>query len=291
MKKPTLSIIVVSFNTQKLLSGCLKSVFRSTKGLDFEVIVVDNHSQDGSAEMVKKEFPGVKLIANSQNTGFSRANNQGLRQAKGSFLLLLNSDTIVHKDALVKMVAFLKSKKEAGVVGPRLLNQDGSYQPSAGRFPTLGVSAIMLFKEHFRADDRVRGSFAKTRPVDWVMGAALMVKKEALNQAGLLDEAIFMYLEEVELCYRIKSKGWKIFFYPQAKITHLGQGSSLSGRQGPILNIYKGLTYFYQKHRSLPERLVLKLMLKTKAALAYLIGVLTQNQYLKETYGQALKIN
>lgn len=291
MKNPSLSVIILSYNTQKLLKNCLKSLFKSTKGISFETIVVDNHSQDDSVKMVKKEFPQVKLIVNRQNLGFSRGNNQGIRKAKGKYLLLLNSDTLVPSQSLLKMIDFLEKNPQVAALGPKLLNADGSDQPSAGSFPSLPVAAIMLFKEHFHASPIVRGSFQKLKKVDWVMGAAIMIRKKLLDQVGLLDEKIFMYMEEVELCYRIKKANFEVVFYPQAKITHLGRGSSESGKKEPILNIYKGLVYFYQKHYSQPQLILLKLMLKIKAFGAWLIGLLTNNRYLKETYGQALQIS
>lgn len=287
LKKPALSIIILSYNTRQLLKNCLKSVFGTIKKLKSEVIVVDNHSSDDSVPMVKKEFPQAKLIANQQNLGFSRGNNQGIKKARGEYILLLNSDTIVQSGALSKMANYLKEHPRVGVVGCRLLNQDGSPQLSAGGFPSLLTCAIMLFWEHWHTSARVRGSFAQIKQVDWVMGAAMMIRKSVLDQVGLLDEKIFMYMEEIELCYRIKKVGGEVVFYPQAEITHLGRGSSRTGKKEPILNIYKGLVYFFQKHRSPFELIILRLMLKTKALLALSWGYLKNDQYLKETYGQA----
>ncbi|MBN1263307.1 MAG: glycosyltransferase family 2 protein [Candidatus Pacebacteria bacterium] len=289
-KRIDLSIIIISFNTRQLLKSCLISLFQITDKLFFEVIVVDNNSQDGSVELVKKEFPQVKLIANKDNLGFGRANNQGLKEARGKMILFLNSDTIVHSRALEELTHFLKFNPKVGVVGPKLLNRDGTDQASAGSFPYLGICAIMLFAEHFWPNRLVRGSGAQIRLVDWVMGAAMVFRKEVLDQVGGFDENIFMYLEEVELCYRVKKAGWQIAFFPEAVITHFGQGSSQSGRKGPILGIYKGLAYFYRKHRPGWEGRFLKLMLKIKAGSAYLLGSLTKNDYLKETYGQAFRL-
>lgn len=205
--------------------------------------------------------------------------------------MLLNSDTVVDGQALRKLVDFLEKRPQVGVVGPRLLNRDGSDQPSAGSFPTLGVAAIMLFKEHFRPSVRVRTSFTETKEVDWVMGAAMLIRKKVFKKVGFLDEKIFMYMEEVEFCYRIKKMGWQVQFFPEARITHFGRGSSKTGKTDPILNIYRGLIYFYQKHRSWWELWLLKLMLKLKALLALLVGFFKRDNYLTETYGQALRIS
>lgn len=285
-----LSVVILSFNTQKLLEDCLTSIFKKTQNVEFEVIVVDNASVDGSVEMVEKKFSRVKLIKNSENLGFAKGNNQAIQKAKGEFVLLLNSDTVVKEQSLEKMIQFMRNHHEAGVVGPKLLNGDGTFQPSAGKFPSLPVVWVMLFKEKFGGSQLVRGSYNETKEVDWVMGAALVVRKEILNKTGLLDEKIFMYYDEVEWCYRIKKAGFKVYFYPEAKIIHLWQKSSLSGRKGPILANYKGLIYFYRKHKSFLELFLLRVLLKLKAVAALVIGYLTNNSYLKETYVEAFKL-
>lgn len=285
-----LSVIILSFNTKKLLEDCLTSVFQHTSGLEFEVIVVDNASSDGSAEMTEKKFPQVKLIKNKQNLGFARGNNQALRQAKGEVIMLLNSDTVVKNEALARLVSFMDEHPKAGVVGAKLLNPEGTPQASAGRFPSLPVVFLMLFREHFGGSHLVRTSYQKTQEVDWVMGAALVVRKEILPKTGLLDEKVFMYYDEVEWCYRIKKAGFKIYFYPAAEIVHLGQKSSATGRKGPILANYQGLIHFYKKHKNPLEFFLLRILLKLKAVIALMIGYLTGNSYLKETYGQAFRL-
>jgi len=233
----------------------------------------------------------VKTILNKENAGFARANNQGIKIAQGKYVLLLNSDTIVQKEALSKMVAFMEENRGVAVLGPKLLNKDKTPQASAGTFPSLSIVFQMLFWERFMANTKVRWSPSSGQVVDWVMGAAIMTKRTVFDQAGYLDEKIFMYMEEVEWCYRVKNEGRVIFFNPDPKIIHLGQGSSKTGRKDPIINIYRGLIYFYQKHKKPIELFLLKLMLKTKAALAYLAGLIKNNNYLKETYAEAIKIN
>lgn len=281
-----LSIIVVNFNTKKLLQDCLESIFQQTRGIKFEVIVVDNASKDGSAAMVKKAFPQAVLIQNKQNRGFAQANNQGIRKAKGEYLLLLNSDTKVINNALKKLVDFARTKPDLGVVGPRLLNRDGSHQPSTAPFLTLPVALVWLVT----GDRLIYSSPQKTRQADWVMGSALMVKNQALKKAGLLDEKFFMYVEEVEWCYRIKKAGWQVWFYPGAKIFHLVRGSSPEGKQRAVLGIYQNLLYFYRKHFAPWQLTVLKFFLRTKAKGAWLVGLLTENNYLKQTYAKAFKL-
>lgn len=233
--------------------------------------------------------PEIKTIFNKKNLGFGAANNQALRQAQGEYILLLNSDTVVKDSAPLKMAEFLEKHPKVGAVGCKLLNHDGSSQPSAGLFPSLGITFIMLFFEHWFSSV-ARASFADNKEVDWVMGAAMMIRKEVIQKAGLMDEGIFMYMDEVEWCYRIKKAGFKVMFFPEAEIIHLFGGSSKSGRKDPILNIYRGLLYFYQKHYSPYQLFILKIMLKLKATGALILGFLTNNQYLKETYVQALEI-
>jgi len=283
-KEIKISIIIPSWNTKGLLRNCLKSL-----GSSYEIIVVDNGSTDGSPAMVEKEFPHVLLIKNRKNLGFGAANNQGMKKAKGDYLLLLNSDTIVKDQAPLLMAKYLKNHKEVGVVGCQLLNKDGSLQPSAGPFPGLKIAFIMLFLEHWFGD-LVRSSFKTVKEVDYVMGAAFMLKRKILEKVGFMDEGLFMYMDEVEYSLRIKKAGYKIVFYPRAQIIHLWEGSSRTGRTDPILNIYRGLIYFYKKHYPQWQLPILRLMLKLKAGLSYLLGLILHNNYLKTTYAQALKI-
>jgi len=285
-EKVKVSIIILSFNTKELLRNCLESL----KSLDMEIMVVDNGSTDGSLQLLDSlNWPNLKVIKNKKNLGYGAGNNQALSLSKGEYILLLNSDTIVKDEAPLKMAKFLESHPKVGVLGCKLLNPDGSVQPSAGPFPNLWISMIMLFAEHWLGD-LVRVSFTQTKEVDYVMGAALMIRHEVLKKVGLMDEGIFMYMDEVERCYRLKKAGYKVVFYPGAEIIHLGGGSSKTGRRDPILNIYRGLLYFYRKHYPAWQLPLLKTMLKLKAAGALLMGKVTNNNYLKKTYAEALKI-
>jgi len=296
-KKIKVSIIIPSWNTKRLLRQCLQSLIAGAGEAKsaLEIIVVDNGSTDGSPAVVR-EFQAqnpklkIELIENKRNLGYGTANNQGMKKATGNYFLLLNSDTIVKNNAPVKMAQFLASQPAAGVVGCRLLNPDGTPQPSAGKFPSLGVVWVMLFAERWLGGRLVRFSYRQVKEVDWVMGAALLVKREVVDRVGMMDEGIFMYMDEIEWCYRIKKAGFKVLFYPGAEIIHFGGASSKTGRRDPILNIYRGLLYFYQKHYPSWQRPILRVMLKLKAVMAWLIGCLTNNRYLKETYGQAFKI-
>jgi len=314
-KKIKLSIIILSWNTKELLRKCLESLEQESKRAkeqEMEIIVVDNGSTDGSLDILRQfkaqsfdklridpeqsrtgqssKFK-VDLILNRENLGFARGNNQGIKKAKGEYIMLLNSDTVVKEGAITRLITYLDTHQEIDVVGPKLLNKDGSVQESCGRFPNLTVTAIMLFKEHFGGSRFVRWPPEDSTEVDWLMGAAFLARKEVFQKIGGLDEKLFMYMEEVEWFYRARQAGFKAFFLKEAEIVHLGRGSSVSGKKEPILNIYKGILYFYRKHKSPIELFILRIMLKLKALLALILGWLKNDKYLKETYGQAIKIS
>ncbi len=313
-----LSVIIVNWNTKKLLENCLFSIYKFTKEISFEVIVVDNGSEDQSPQIVKKKFPQVKLIINKSNLGFTRANNQGIKVAKGKYILLLNSDTYLIENSFKKLVEkafsleFLRGptstigstsnqveprKGNLGALGPLLLNQDRSIQQSVGFFPHLPqVFWWMSF-----IDDLPFGSilkpyhvdhdsfYQKDRQVDWVTAAAILVPRSAIKKVGLLDEEIFMYGEEVDWCYRIKKAGFDIYFSPSTKIVHIGRGSTDQIPQKAILGEYKGIIYFYQKHRGkIPLQLV-HLALKIGALARIIIFGLLGRKETAKFYAEALK--
>ncbi len=285
-----LSIIIVSFNTKKLLDDCLASLFQSLKGIgvSFEIIVVDNVSTDGTREMLKSKYKQVRAILNSENVGFGRANNQGIRQSRAEYIFLLNSDTIVINNAIGKLLAFAHQHPKS-FVGPKLLNLDRSIQTSCGPFFSLPV----VFAALFLRGDRIgltRWSPNSVRRVDWVSGAALMGQRKLFVDDLLFDEKIFMYMEEIDLLYRARRRGYSTLFYPRSVIIHLGSGSSTNKKKGPVLNIYRGLIYFYQKHRGKVSTGMLRLLLKLKAAVAWGIGVVVGSSYLKETYAEAYRL-
>ncbi len=282
-----LSIIIVSFNTEKLTRDCLTSIYQKlgkTK-LTFEVIVVDNVSTDGTRAMLAKKFPQVRTVLNDQNVGFGIANNQGMKKAKGEYILLLNSDTVLLDDSLVGMLAFARKHPDS-FVGPKLLNVDRTPQTSGGPFFTLPVVFAVLF---LKGDHTgwTRVSPDETREIDWVSGACILGPRKLFLKDLLFDEKIFMYMEEVDLLYRARLRGHKTYFYHTCRIIHLGGGSSTNKRKGPVLNIYKGFVYFYKKHYGPAQLVLLRIMLKAKAAVAWLIGVVTGKAHLKETYGEA----
>jgi len=228
-----LSIVVVSWNVRDLLRRCLLSMSPDSPPLTghhapgIEIIVVDNGSTDGSVEMVRAEFPTVRLIANTDNRGFPAANNQGIAAARGRYVFLLNPDTEVIGDALATMVTFADAHPDVGVVGPQLLNPDGSVQSSRRRFPTLATAFFeSTWLEPYAPRSLLRRYHMLDTPcdamqdVDWVTGAALMARREAIQQVGLMDEGFFMYSEELDWCRRFREAGWRVVYLPSARIIH-----------------------------------------------------------------------
>ena len=264
--KADLSIIIVNWNTRELLAGCLESVAGSrlkvegrgaepvTSNLQpstVEVIVVDNASSDGSAAMVRERFPWARLIENAENVGFAAANNQGIRQAAGRFVVLLNSDTEVREGALDALVHFMDAHPRAGAVGARLLNADGTLQPSCHPMLTPGREFWrLMFLDRLlpRATYPMqRWKITQPRRVEVIMGACLLLRREALDQVGPLDDSYFMYTEEVDLCYRLAQAGWELWWEPRAEVVHYGGASSRQMREEMYLQLYRSKAQFYRK--------------------------------------------
>ena len=267
-----LTITIVSWNTRKLLRDCLASIASdpglslsnqrsAAGGLPIEIIVVDNASADGSVEMVQREFPDIHLIVNESNLGFARANNRGIAASRGRYVLLLNSDTLASAGALDTLVAFMDAHPEAGVVGPRLLRPVGMAQPYAfGGDPTLGYLARRGLNRRLRRRYLHDWNTDAIQEVDWVSGACLMARRAAIEQAGPLDESLFMYFEDNEWCLRIRKAGWKVYYDPQAAIVHLG-GQSLAKNPTARQAYSESLRHFYRKHYSRSAQLLLAALL------------------------------
>lgn len=259
MSDRKLSILIVSYRVKDHLSNCLRSIFENSMGLSFEVIVVDNNSTDNTLDMIKKDYKGVRLIENNQNLGFAKANNQALKIAKGEYILFLNPDTEVRPETIDRSIDFLENNPKAGAVGCKILNPDGSLQPSAKSFPGFWnyfFETFFLYKLFPR--NRLFGRFYMTsfdynsvRETDMVSGAFLMVSKKLLEEVGGWDERFFIYSEETDLCYRIKKTGKKIFFIPQAQIIHYGGRSTSQEPIEMFQQDHKSRYLFMRKHYKL----------------------------------------
>lgn len=250
-----LSVVVVNWNTKEMLKGCLESVFSSFTQTPKEVIVVDNHSIDGSQEMVKKEFPNARLIENKDNLGFSRACNQGIEESQSEYVAVLNSDTLVSPAAFGQIVDFMDKHEQAGIAGPKLLDEDGSVQLSCRNFPSFKEAAGHAFAGILNQANPYTRSYRladwdhqTVREVDWVSGACMVLRKKALEEVGLFDESYFMYLEDVDLCYRMHQAGWKVYFYPDAQVTHISGQSSRKRSAAAIIEHQKSIYRFYSNY-------------------------------------------
>ncbi len=256
-QSPDLSIIIVSWNVRDLLQACLHSIASQRHGLALEVIVVDGASADGSPAMVREAFPWVQLIACDENVGFPRGNNLGLAEANGRYLLLLNPDTEIKEDALPVMVNYLAQHQDVGLVGPQLLNNDGSVQSSRRRFPTL-ITALFesTWLEPFAPQRILRHYYAQDLPddaaadVDWVTGACMLTRHEIFSTIGGLDEAYFMYSEELDWCHRIKDAGWRVVYYPAAQVLHHVGKSSEQAVTARHINFQRAKLRYFQKFHS-----------------------------------------
>jgi GT2 family glycosyltransferase len=285
-----LSIIIISKDTKQLLKACIASIFATLKNCTFsyEIIVIDNGSTDGSLTFLKTLKNTVHVIENKINRGFGTANNQGIRYAKGEYVLLLNSDTEVLPGAVENLLVFARSHTSS-FVGPKLLNSDTSSQTSCGPFFSLPIVFMILFLKG-DALKITRWSPNKTMNVDWVSGACVIAQKKTFMDDLLFDENIFMYMDEIDLLYRAKKKGYNVYFYPDSRVIHLGSGSSKNKKKGPIINIFKGFQWFYEKHHPGWQTRVLKGMLQCKAIGGVILGVLTGNTDLKSTYEEAYRM-
>lgn len=282
---PDLSVIILSYNTQQLLDNCLTSIYKQIKEISFEIIVLDNSSRDKSVQLVKNKYPKIKLIISDKNLGFAKGINLAAKSASGKCLLLLNSDAQLLDINVNKMYHHLSSDKKNGVEGGLMLNSDNSLQRSTGKFYTLLPALTMLIKgDKHELINPVNGIY-KT---DWVSGGFMMIKRDIFNQLAGFDENFFMYMEDMEFCYRVRKWGFNIYFFPEAKAAHFSQGSS--NRTFAIVNIYKGLPYFFKKHRKLYEYLIIKMALIIKAISLIIYGTAIRNKYLTITYKKALSV-
>ena len=259
------SICIVNWNSSDLLCDCLASIYSQNWESSFEIIVVDNASADSSVAMLRLHFPQVCLVANTRNMGFAAANNQAIAIARGRYIWLLNNDTVVLPGALDTMVCFMEEHPDAGVVGCKTYNGDGSLQLTCRAFPTLRMQFLRtLYLDRLLANVRWFGDFYYTywnydsiRIVDIVQGSSMFTRRPVLAEVGMLDEQFFMYSEEVDWCYRLKRHGWKTYFTSDAQIIHYGGQSGIKQSVDTRIAMQKSkLRYFVKYHGRLHAVLV-----------------------------------
>ena len=252
-----ISVIIVNYNVREFLRQSIVSLKKALRGIPSEIIVVDNASDDGSAEMVRKNFPGIRLIAMEANSGFAAANNAALKIAKGKYFFLLNPDTVVQEDTARVMLAFMEQHRDAGMAGCKILNPDGSFQlPCRRGFPTpwiaftkiIGLSSLFPSLKIFGGYNVTYRSTEETYPVDAISGSCMFVRREAYENAGGLDESYFMYGEDLDWCYRILEVGWKVYYVHSTQIIHYRGESTKRSNVDELKMFYEAMHIFVQKH-------------------------------------------
>ncbi len=268
-----LSVIIINWNTRELVLQCIDSVYHTTEALAFEVMVVDNASTDGSVEAIERRFPDVKIIANPENLGFARACNRGIEEAGGRYVALLNSDTVLTPSALKTLVDFMDSHPRVAICAPQLLNSDGSLQNSIATLPTLATELLnksllrRLFPWKYPGKEHGIDSPMK---VESIIGACMIIRKEALCEVGAFDEDYFFFLEETDLCLRMHGKGWQVVFHPQVRVYHLQGASAKKVNTGARVEYWRSRYIFFEKHRSSAELAILKTGLIVRASVDWL---------------------
>lgn len=260
-----LSIIIVSWNTRELLELCLSSIYANQPSFEFETRVVDNASSDDSVQMIQTRFPQVKLHCNNDNVGFAHANNQAIQESAGRLVLLLNPDTEVKPNALETLIRFMDEHPKIGASGPLTLNPNETLQTSCYPLPTLSREIWrLLHLDQFQPYGSYKMTYWRQdepREVEALLGACLMLRREALDQIGLLDEDYFIYSEEIDLCYRLRQAGWNIFWVPEAKIIHYGGQSTQQVAAKMFLHLYRGKLLYFRKHYGTTTALIYKFIL------------------------------
>ena len=247
-----MSIALVSWNNREYLAQCLGSIFEEIHDLKFEVVVADHGSTDGTLEYLAENYPDVKVIANSKNLGVAKGNNQCIQNSAGKYIYILNNDTIVNSESVMRMLDFLEENPESGAVGGNLLNPDGSLQSSFCFFPTLKEEFLIVSHLGKRLNPfhpSYPSTWPEVREVDWMSSASMIVRREAIEEIGLIDDDYFVYSDETDWQYRLWKAGWKVYYLPEVSTIHFGGGSFEPGSIRFTL-VYRGRMLFARKHYS-----------------------------------------
>jgi GT2 family glycosyltransferase len=284
---PRVSIVIINWKTPRLLAACLDSLLKDADHGNFEVWVVDNASGDESLAILAKDYPGVHVIANDDNLGFSRACNQAIPETKGTYVLLLNPDTVVVDSAVSKLADFMDQNEKVGACGPKVLNPDGTLQlacrrsfpdPIASFFRLTYLSRLFPGNKYFARYNLTYEDANATLQVDALSGSAMMVRRSVIDKIGLLDENIFMYGEDIDWCWRVKEAGWQVCYVPQAVVYHYHGASSRKRPVGATINLHRGMHVFYRKHLApkywAPFNWLVYLAIWFRAAIFIVIGTI-----------------
>ena len=280
--KPDISVIIVSWNAKHYLLDCLKSLNSSGPEKSIEIIVVDNASTDGSPEAVERDFPGAQLVRNRTNRGFAAANNIGIEQSNGRYVCLINSDIKVLGNCLERLCDYMDSKSSIGMLGPRILNPDMTFQSSCRRFPSLwnnlctaiGLSRIFKQTRFFGGEQMLYFKHDVLSRVDVLAGCFLMVRREALNQVGLLDERFFIYSEDVDWSRRFWNAGWEVVFFPDAQAIHYRGGSSSNAPTKFAIEQDRAMLQYWEKYHQISGKVAILVIMALKHVLRIGAGVL-----------------
>ncbi|MCB0699705.1 MAG: glycosyltransferase [Chitinophagales bacterium] len=281
-----LSVIIVNYNVKYFIEVCLHSVQKAARGMDAEVIVVDNNSQDGSGEMIREKFPEITLIENKDNKGFSKANNQGVAIAKGEYILFINPDTVMPEDFLQKLCGYLDEHPEAGSVGPKLIDGRGNYAPdgkksfpslSVAIFKTTGINKIFSKSPYFNKYYAVHVDKDQTAEVDMLSGCCMMVRRKVIDEiGGAFDESYFMYCEDFDLSYRIQKSGYKNVYYPETTLIHYKGESTRKATISHVRIFNDALSTFVRKHYSKSHARLFIMLINVGIVLRAIFSVLKQ---------------
>ncbi len=303
-KHVELSIVIISWNTRELLLDCIRSLKNLRVPGGYQIIVIDNASSDESAKAVREAFPDVVVVENTTNLGFAKANNLAIEQSKSEYICLVNSDVIVLNGCIEALLKYMKEHTDVGVIGPKLLNGDGSFQLSCKRFPTvwrtlcvaLGLHRVFPNLPLFCGTEMTDLDENTTQDVEAIAGAFLLARRSAIDQVGLLDEDFFFYGEDIDWCKRFHNAGFRVTYYPLAKSIHLGGASSSKDSLRFNQELYRAKLLYWKKHHSDVDRLLFLLIMINHLTLRIIITIIkkifnkSKNIYVKDTISSYSKL-